>query len=128
MQSFKKWYETFLRSCCKKYAHHTKNQPKKKKIHERIFLLKLIIRLLSLKLHLVVKLHFWSFREYGYPFVAITPRSTLTLSGNTSECPSFQSSRSVWKLFVFKRYTWYHITVCKLFVIDEKTWYSITVS
>ena len=48
----------------------------------------------------------------------------LKKSGNILNAPH----RSVWKLFVFDRNTWYCITVCKLFVclltkkMNKKNW------
>ena len=38
----------------------------------------------------------------------------------------YRSNRSVWKLLVLDRNTWYHITVCKSFVLNRNTWYYIT--
>ena len=35
------------------------------------------------KLHMMMRLQSWRYEEFGGPFIAITPRSTLTLSGST---------------------------------------------
>ena len=45
-----------------------------------------------------------------YLFIVITPRSTLTFSGSTCKGPIYGSNKSVWKLLVLDRNSWYNIT------------------
>ena len=52
-------------------------------------------------------------RSVKYPFITITPKSTLTWSGCICYGPIYESNRSVCKLFVFNKNTGYDITVCK---------------
>ena len=46
------------------------------------------------------------------------PSSTLTWS----DCTCWGSSKSVWKLFILDRNTWYHITAYKLFLLSIVIW------
>ena len=55
-------------------------------------------------------------------FIAITLWFTLTQSGNTYYGPMYGSNRSVEKLFVLGRITWYPITVYKLVALQIFTW------
>ena len=79
-----------------------------------------------------------------YPFIAITPRSTLTECSSTCWDPINRSNRSVSKIFILDKNTWYHITVqidglvslfywhinlCRLFnasCLEEQLWYYLT--
>ena len=47
-------------------------------------------------------------------FIGIIPRFTLTRSGSICLDPVYESNRSIWKLFVLDRNTWFHITECKI--------------
>ena len=68
------------------------------------------------KLHLMTRLQFWSFVQY--PFIAITPRPTLTQSGSTCKSPINGSNRTnhftvCKQISDFKLNCWNHLTVCK---------------
>ena len=54
-----------------------------------------------------VRLHYWRTGRTKYPFIVITPRSTLTESGSTCQGPIYESKRFFWKLLEFIK------TVCK---------------
>ena len=58
-----------------------------------------------------------------FPFIAITPRSTLTQTGS-SIClfSNNVSDRNVWKSLVLDENTWYHIIVYKFFVSRIVIW------
>ena len=61
-----------------------------------------------------------SFRALGnekYSFIAITPRSTLTRADSNYLGPIYESNRSVLKICVLDRNSWYHITLRKLYAI-----------
>ena len=63
----------------------------------------------DMKQHLMVWLLFWNSGSTVYSFIAITPRSTLTLSGSIWSGPIYGSNRSVWKLLVLAN-TWNNCT------------------
>ena len=63
------------------------------------------------KLHLVGRLQVWKTGELEVHLIAITPSSTLIRKSSTCWGPIYRSNRSVWKLIVLDRNTWYHITV-----------------
>ena len=66
------------------------------------------------KQHLVVEtqiLEIWS--VWSHCFIAITSRSTLSRSVCNGPSPIYEPNRSVCKLFVLDKNTWYNNTVCK---------------
>ena len=50
-------------------------------------------------------------RSVKYSFIAISHMTTLTWNGSSCYDSIFCSNKSVWKLFAFKRNTWYNINV-----------------
>ena len=53
-------------------------------------------------------------------FIIIT--HWFTLSASTCQGLIYEFNKSVWKLLVLDRNTWYHITVCKLIVLRIVIW------
>ena len=71
----------------------------------------------SMKINCVSWLGSWSVNLRGvkYYFIAMTPRFTLFRNSCNCSGPIYGSNKSVTKLLVSDRNTWYHITVKKLY-------------
>ena len=54
-----------------------------------------------------------------YAFIAITTRSTDSEWGCTYEGLTYGSNRTILKLFVLNKNSWYDITVCKQIITDK---------
>ena len=55
----------------------------------------------------------WNIGSIEYPFIGITPRSTLIRSGRICLGPIYGTNRSLWALFSFRRNNWCHIIKIK---------------
>ena len=71
----------------------------------------------KIKLHLMVRLQFWSFGKCGINHSLPLLPGPLWSRVVVSVSPIYGSTRLVWKLLVLARNTWYHVTVHKLFVL-----------
>ena len=53
-------------------------------------------------------------RKVKYPFIVITPRSTLSQIGSNCWGSIYGSNKSVGRLLISNKNTWYYVIICKL--------------